>query len=95
MRFGLTVLNYVVTSNHIHLVVKDQDRGGIAAAMQLVAGRVGQEFSAESEQIQYPSWFFVGPTPPSYKKSDSAQPYDAESGEIPTHSLPGPQNRSE
>jgi len=44
-RFGLRVLNYIVTSNHIHLLVKDQDRGEIAPAMQLVAGRVGQEYN--------------------------------------------------
>jgi len=26
-RFGLSVLNYIVTSNHIHLLVKDTDKG--------------------------------------------------------------------
>ena len=31
-RFGLCVLNYVVTCNHVHLLVKDTGRGVIAAA---------------------------------------------------------------
>jgi putative transposase len=44
-RFGLCVLNYVVTSNHIHLLVRDQGRGEIARSMQLVAGRMGQEYN--------------------------------------------------
>ncbi len=44
-RFGLCVLNYVVTSNHIHLLVKDSGEGVIAQSMQLVAGRTGQEYN--------------------------------------------------
>jgi putative transposase len=44
-RYGLCVLNYIVTSNHIHLLVRDQGRGEIARAMQLIAGRVGQAFN--------------------------------------------------
>jgi putative transposase len=44
-RYGLCVLNYIVTSNHIHLLVHDQGRGEIARAMQLIAGRVGQSFN--------------------------------------------------
>jgi putative transposase len=42
-RFGLCVLDYVVTSNHIHLLVQDQGRGEIAPSMQLIAGRTAQE----------------------------------------------------
>ena len=38
-RFGLCVLNYVVTSNHVHLLVKDTGEGVIASSMQLVAAR--------------------------------------------------------
>ena len=37
-RFGLWVLNYVVTSNHIHLLVKDTGDGVIAQSMQLIKG---------------------------------------------------------
>ena len=44
-RYGLCVLNYVVTSNHIHLLVKDTGRGEIARSMQLIAGRVAQQFN--------------------------------------------------
>ncbi len=45
-RFKLVVLNYMVTSNHIHLLV--YDKGGdsvIADSMQLIAGRTGQEYN--------------------------------------------------
>jgi putative transposase len=38
-RFGLSVLNYGVTCNHIHLLVKDTDRDVISQIMQLIAGR--------------------------------------------------------
>lgn len=44
-RYGLCVLNYIVTSNHIHLLVKDCGEGEIARSMQLIAGRTGQEFN--------------------------------------------------
>jgi putative transposase len=44
-RFGLCVLNYVVTSNHIHLLVRDQGRGEIAQGMQLIAGRTAQAYN--------------------------------------------------
>jgi putative transposase len=44
-RFGLCVLNYQVTSNHVHLLVLDGGRDEIAASMQLIAGRVGQGFN--------------------------------------------------
>jgi putative transposase len=45
-RYGTRILNYVVTSNHIHLLV--QDDGGrevLPRTMQLVAGRTGQEYN--------------------------------------------------
>jgi putative transposase len=45
-RFGLSVLNYTVTSNHIHLLVRDNgDRDVIPNSIQLIAGRTGQEFN--------------------------------------------------
>jgi putative transposase len=44
-RFGLCVLNYIVTSNHIHLLVRDRGAGEIAQSMQLIAGRTGQEYN--------------------------------------------------
>lgn len=44
-RYGLCVLDYVVTSNHIHLLVHDQGRGEIAPSMQLIASRTAQEYN--------------------------------------------------
>ncbi|MDO8700407.1 MAG: transposase [Deltaproteobacteria bacterium] len=44
-RFGLSVLNYVVTSNHIHLLVKGTGRNVTAQSMQLIAGRTAQEYN--------------------------------------------------
>src|SRR4030042_5799870 len=45
-RYGLAILNYMVTSNHIHLLVSDDgERDVIPNSMQLVAGRTGQEYN--------------------------------------------------
>ena len=45
-RYGLIILNYTVTSNHIHLLVADnQDRNTIPDSVRLIAGRTGQEFN--------------------------------------------------
>lgn len=44
-RYGLRVLNYMVTSNHIHLLVSDAGRGEIAASMQLIAGCTAQQYN--------------------------------------------------
>ena len=44
-RFGLQVLDYVATSNHVHLLVVDTKPEVIAKSMQLIAGRTGQEFN--------------------------------------------------
>jgi REP element-mobilizing transposase RayT len=45
-RFGLIILNYTVTSNHIHLLVFDgAGKDVIPRAMQLIAGRTGQEYN--------------------------------------------------
>jgi putative transposase len=45
-RFGISILNYSGTSNHIHLLIRD-DKGKevIPQTMQLVAGRTGQEYN--------------------------------------------------
>jgi len=50
-RFGLCVLNYVVTSNHIHLLVKDTAEGIIARSMQLAAGRTAQEYNSRKSRL--------------------------------------------
>jgi len=44
-RHGLCVLDYTVTSNHVHLLVRDGARGEIARSLQLVAGRTGQGYN--------------------------------------------------
>ena len=44
-RFGLSVLNYIVTCNHVHLLVRDSGPNVIADRMQLIAGRTGQEYN--------------------------------------------------
>jgi len=45
-RYGLVVLNYMVTSNHIHLLVYDgSGREVIPRSIQLVAGRSGQDYN--------------------------------------------------
>lgn len=45
-RFGSSILNYAVTSNHVHLIIRD-NRGAevIPHTMQLIAGRTGQEYN--------------------------------------------------
>ncbi|MFZ0449899.1 MAG: transposase [Desulfatiglandaceae bacterium] len=45
-RFGLSMLNYMVTSNHIHLLARDKGaRDVIPKSIQLIAGRTGQEYN--------------------------------------------------
>jgi putative transposase len=46
-RFAVEILDYTITSNHIHLILRN--RGGeneIPAMIQLVAGRTAQEYNA-------------------------------------------------
>lgn len=50
-RFGLVVLNFVVTSNHVHLLVQDQGQGEIWRSMQLVAGRTAQEYNQRKARV--------------------------------------------
>jgi putative transposase len=50
-RFDVEILNYTITSNHIHIIVRD--RGGkedISGMVQLVAGRTGQEYNARKKR---------------------------------------------
>lgn len=45
-RYELTILDYTVTSNHIHLLVMDdKGRNVIPDSIKLVAGRTGQEYN--------------------------------------------------
>lgn len=49
-RFGLCVLDYIVTANHIHLLVQDQGRGEISRSMQLIAGRTAQAHNRRKDR---------------------------------------------
>ena len=49
-RYGLTVLNYQVTSNHVHLLVRDGGQGEIARSMQLVAGCTGRAYNSRKRR---------------------------------------------
>jgi putative transposase len=44
-RFGLCVLDYTVTSNHIHLLVYDRKEDVIPKSIQLIAGRTAREYN--------------------------------------------------
>ena len=44
-RYGFCVLNYIATSNHVHLLVADQGEREIAASMQLIASQTAQEYN--------------------------------------------------
>lgn len=50
-RYGLAILNYTVTSNHIHLLILDEKgRDVIPRSVKLVAGRIGQEFNMRKKR---------------------------------------------
>jgi len=50
-RYGLVILDYIVTSNHIHLlVVDDGDRDTIPKSIQLIAGRSAQEYNQRKKR---------------------------------------------
>lgn len=50
-RFGLVILNYVITSNHIHLIVYGKnDSDTIPKSIQLLAGRTGQEYNQRKKR---------------------------------------------
>jgi putative transposase len=50
-RYDLEILNYTVTSNHVHLLVySGPDRETIPRSMQLVAGRTAQEYNRRKQR---------------------------------------------
>ena len=49
-RYGLSILNYVVTSNHIHLLVFDGKENVIPKSIQLIAGRMGREYNQRKKR---------------------------------------------
>jgi REP element-mobilizing transposase RayT len=44
-RFGLTILDFTVTSNHIHLLIYDGEVNIVPKSIQLIAGRTGREYN--------------------------------------------------
>ena len=49
-RFGLCILNYTITSNHIHLLVYDRKYDVIPRSIQLIAGRTAREFNRRKKR---------------------------------------------
>ena len=49
-RYGLSILNFAVTSNHIHLLVIDTDKNAIPRSIQLIAGRTGREYNLRKKR---------------------------------------------
>jgi putative transposase len=49
-RFGLRILNYSVTSNHVHLLVVDSKKETIPKSIQLIAGRTAREYNIRKKR---------------------------------------------
>ena len=50
-RYGLAILSYMITSNHIHLLIVDTGkRDVIPKSMKFVAGRTGQEYNQRNNR---------------------------------------------
>ena len=50
-RYDVEILNYTVTSNHVHLLVRNKsDQNNISDMMQLVAGRTAQEYNIRKKR---------------------------------------------
>jgi REP element-mobilizing transposase RayT len=50
-RYGFSILDYMVTSNHVHLLVSGgKDPEVIPRSRQLIAGRTGQEYNQRIEE---------------------------------------------
>ncbi|MCP4023679.1 MAG: transposase [Desulfobacteraceae bacterium] len=49
-RFGLCILNYSITSNHIHLLVFGSKKNIISKSIQLVAGRTARDYNLRKKR---------------------------------------------
>jgi putative transposase len=50
-RYGLKILNYALTSNHIHLLLQDVSHKTVtSASMDLIAGRTAQEYNQRKKR---------------------------------------------
>jgi putative transposase len=48
--YGVSVLNYMVTSNHVHLLLWAESSASVSAAMQYVAGATAQDYNRRKER---------------------------------------------
>ena len=56
LRFNISILNYAITSNHIHIILTNRtDINDIPKAMQLALGRIAQEYNTRKGR-QGPFW---------------------------------------
>jgi len=56
LRFNISILNYAITSNHIHIILtNNRDINDIPQAMQLALGRIAQEYNTRKGR-QGPFW---------------------------------------
>lgn len=49
-RYGLQVLNYMATRDHIHLLIRDRGEAEIPRAMSLIAGSTAQAFNGRKHR---------------------------------------------
>lgn len=49
-RYGVCVLNYIATSNHVHILVDSHDADTVPAAMRYVAGRTAQQYNRRKKR---------------------------------------------
>lgn len=49
-RFNLKILNFCITSNHIHLLLWDSGKSDIPSAIQLIASRVAQQYNRRKDR---------------------------------------------
>ena len=49
-RYDFSILNYIITSNHIHLLVKENSRFSVQKAMQYLSGCFGREFNRRKKR---------------------------------------------
>ena len=79
-RFGLSVLDYMVTCNHVHFLIKDTGPNVIARSMQLIAGRTGQGYNERNGrhgafwEDRYHATAIETDEPPLYRMYDDACP---------------------
>jgi len=49
-RYGLSVLNYIATSNHIHLLIYAREHSSVSRGVQLAAGQTAQEYNRRKDR---------------------------------------------